>query len=168
MQKENTNIRTAQTNDLQRLNEIFNVAREKMRNAGNPSQWPENYPSLEVLQRDMELQQSYLVERNNKIVATFVLAKGINPTYLHIEQGNWLNNDLPYATIHRVASDYGVQNIGRTVIEWCKKQSNNLRADTHRDNLVMQHLLLTSGFKYCGIIHVANGTERLAYQWLKA
>ena len=74
MQKENTNIRTAQTNDLQRLNEIFNVAREKMRSAGNPSQWPENYPSLEVLQRDMELQQSYLVERNNKIVATFVLA----------------------------------------------------------------------------------------------
>ena len=64
-----------------------------MRNAGNPSQWPENYPSLEVLQRDIKLQQSYLVERNNKIVATFVLAKGIDPTYLHIEQGNWLNND---------------------------------------------------------------------------
>lgn len=71
----------------------------------------------------MELQQSYLVERNNKIVATFVLAKGIDPTYLHIEQGNWLNNDLPYATIHRVASDYGVQNIGRTVIEWCKSKA---------------------------------------------
>lgn len=40
----------------------------------------------------------------------------------------------------------------------------NLRADTHRNNRTMRHLLEKSGFRYCGIIHVADGSERLAYQ----
>lgn len=138
-----------------------------MQQTGNPNQWNENYPSLEIIQNDIDRQQCYVVEQNNHIVATFVLAKGTDPTYQHIEQGKWLNNELPYATIHRIASDYGVKHIGRFIINWCQTQIENLRADTHRDNLVMQHLLATTGFKYCGIIYVANGTERLAYQWLK-
>ena len=44
----------------------------------------------------------------------------------------------------------------------------NLRVDTHRDNRVMQHLLLQHGFTYCGIIHLASGDERLAYQRLSS
>ena len=40
----------------------------------------------------------------------------------------------------------------------------NLRADTHRDNRIMQHILQKHGFRYCGIIYLLNGDERLAYQ----
>ena len=36
--------------------------------------------------------------------------------------------------------------------------------DTHRDNTIMQHLITKHGFTYCGIILLANGDERLAYQ----
>jgi RimJ/RimL family protein N-acetyltransferase len=36
--------------------------------------------------------------------------------------------------------------------------------DTHQDNVVMQRILEKLGFTYCGIIFVANGTPRLAYQ----
>ena len=39
-----------------------------------------------------------------------------------------------------------------------------IRIDTHRDNKIMQHNLLKYGFTYCGIIYLANGDERLAYQ----
>lgn len=28
----------------------------------------------------------------------------------------------------------------------------------------MQHLLDKNGFKYCGIVYVEDGTERIAYQ----
>lgn len=35
---------------------------------------------------------------------------------------------------------------------------------THRDNKPMQHVVEQNGFKYCGIIHLENGDERLAYQ----
>ncbi len=36
--------------------------------------------------------------------------------------------------------------------------------DTHRDNHIMQHNILKHGFQYCGVILLANGDERLAYQ----
>ena len=42
----------------------------------------------------------------------------------------------------------------------------SLRADTHADNKVMQHLLEKNGFTRCGVIHVADGSPRFAYQKL--
>lgn len=44
----------------------------------------------------------------------------------------------------------------------------SLRADTHADNKIMQHLLEKNGFARCGIIHVEDGTPRVAYQKLSA
>lgn len=38
-----------------------------------------------------------------------------------------------------------------------------LRADTHADNKVMQHLLEKNGFVRCGNITLADGTSRIAY-----
>ena len=44
---------------------------------------------------------------------------------------------------------------------------SNIRIDTHKDNAIMQHNIVKHGFRYCGIIHLASGDERLAYQKLK-
>ena len=50
-------------------------------------------------------------------------------------------------------------------IEWCLKESGgDLRIDTHRDNIPMQKLLEKNGFVQCGIIHLSNGDERIAYE----
>ena len=51
-----------------------------------------------------------------------------------------------------------------SVLEHCE----SLRADTHEDNKIMQHLLEKNGFVRCGIIHVEDGTPRVAYQKLSA
>ena len=42
--------------------------------------------------------------------------------------------------------------------------AGNLRIDTHRDNVIMRHVIDLYGFTYCGIIYLLNGDERLAYQ----
>ena len=49
-------------------------------------------------------------------------------------------------------------------LNWCTKQYPSLRADTHKDNIIMQKLLTRNGFIRCGIVHVSNGTARIAYQ----
>ena len=49
---------------------------------------------------------------------------------------------------------------------WCAERCDSLRADTHADNKIMQHILEKNGFARCGIIHVADGTPRIAYQKL--
>ena len=39
-----------------------------------------------------------------------------------------------------------------------------IRIDTHADNLRMRGLIESAGFTYCGVITVADGTERVAYE----
>ena len=49
-------------------------------------------------------------------------------------------------------------------MDWCFGRTGNIRIDTHKDNAIMRHCLESYGFRYCGIIYLENGDERLAYQ----
>ena len=93
-------IRKSRISDIPRLHEIFAIARNFMVATGNPHQWVEGYPSEELLKKDIESGDSYVCISDDRIVATFVLRGGIDPTYNEIYDGAWLN-DKPYATIHR-------------------------------------------------------------------
>lgn len=72
-------------------------------------------------------------------------------------------NEEPYLTIHRLAGDGQVHGLFQCVLNYCKNISQNIRVDTHADNQTMQKLIEKSGFIKCGIIHVKNGTPRIAY-----
>ena len=144
--------------------EIFAVARRFMKETGNPNQWADNYPSEDLLKEDIKSGDSYVCISENNIVATFVLRGGKDPTYDIIYDGEW-KNDLPYATIHRIASSREVYGIFNSVMEFALQTYLSIRIDTHRDNKVMQQAILKSGFEYCGIINCWNGDERLAYQF---
>ena len=63
---------------------------------------------------------------------------------------------------HHPPAGFGGQ--ATDVINWCLEHCESLRADTHADNKIMQHLLEENGFTKCGIIHVEDGTPRIAYQ----
>ena len=105
-----TIIRKTTIADIPQLRKIFAIARQFMANTGNPSQWVDGYPSDEQLTQDIENGDSYVVEKDEKVVATFVLRGGIDPTYNIIYEGKWLN-DKPYATIHRIASTGEIKGI---------------------------------------------------------
>ena len=45
-----------------------------------------------------------------------------------------------------------------------KNNAASIRVDTHRDNLPMQRMLQKNGFIYCGIIYLADGKERFAFE----
>ncbi|MCQ2116196.1 MAG: GNAT family N-acetyltransferase [Bacteroidales bacterium] len=143
--------------------EIFEQAKGIMRSDGNFGQWTGGYPSVEVLKADMERGSSYVIsDSGSEIVGTFAFIPGIEPTYNYIE-GKWLT-DGPYATIHRLASGPESHGIARECFDWCWSRVQNLRIDTHADNSIMQHCILKYGFTYCGVIYLANGDPRLAYQ----
>ena len=161
-----TIIRKTTIADIPQLREIFDIARQFMANTGNPSQWVDGYPSDEQLTQDIENGDSYVVEKDDKVVATFVLRGGIDPTYNIIYEGKWLN-DKPYATIHRIASTGEIKGIMHIAMQFALQQYDKIRIDTHHDNMVMQHLIEKEGFKYCGIIHCWSGDERVAFQFTK-
>ena len=68
--------------------------------------------------------------------------------------------------IHRIASLPQEHGVFADIMEYCFSIDPNIRIDTHRDNLIMRHNLLKHGFTYCGIIYLADGAQRLAYQRL--
>ena len=158
-------VRRSNMEDIPAMMDLYAQARVFMRENGNPNQWDENYPSRELLEKDIAFGNSYIVEDDEKnLAATFAFIKGEDPTYYGIENGAWLNHE-PYGTIHRLAGNTSYHGIASGCISWCKSQIGNLRADTHEDNKIMQHLLEKNGFVRCGIIHLANGAPRIAYQF---
>ncbi len=135
-----------------------------MNETGSPNQWSDDYPGEELLRNDIESGDSFVCILEGKIVGTFVLRGGNDPTYDVIYEGAWLN-DHPYATIHRIASSGEVKGIMHIAMEFVLQRYRTIRIDTHRDNMVMQNCIRKEGFAYCGIIHCWNGSERLAYQY---
>lgn len=155
-------IRKTQTEDLERIGEIFSVARKYMADNGNPTQWGQDRPSLDLVIDDIAKGNSYVVTDDGKIVGTFAYIPGIEETYLEID-GAWID-DAPYGTIHRIASDGSVRGVFDAALDFAQSQGRDVRIDTHKNNATMLHLIRRSGFTECGIIIVDDGTPRIAFQ----
>ena len=157
-------ITKAKYDDIEMIIPIYDYARSFMTDNGNPNQWIDGYPSREIIAEDINNDSFYVCKNEEEsIVGAFTFIIGNDPTYEKIYCGKWLN-DKPYGVIHRLVSNGTTHGITKNCIEWCLKQIQNIRIDTHADNKIMQSLILKIGFEYCGIIHTHNGTERLAYQ----
>lgn len=159
-------IRKTTLKDLTEVMEVYETARQFMRKTGNPNQWVNGYPQEELVRCDIEEGVSYVAEADGEIEVVFLFRKGDDPTYHVIENGAWLNEEL-YGVIHRIASRGKRKGAGTECIRWCFRQWPNLRADTHDDNHVMQHVLEKNGFVKCGRIYTDDGTARIAYQKIR-
>ena len=157
-------IRPSTTNDIDTLLRLADEAKVIMRRNGNMEQWHDNYPSAEVFRNDIRRGVSYIVEDGSKAVATFTAIPRPEPTYERIYDGQWIDEEMPYMVIHRIASTADSHGVMSKILNFCFTLTDNIRIDTHRDNTIMQHLMEKHGFEYCGIIYLANGDERLAYQ----
>ena len=48
---------------------------------------------------------------------------------------------------------------------FAKRKKRDLRIDTHKDNRPMQAVIRKFGFQECGVIYVADGSSRLAFDY---
>ncbi len=163
-------LERTQPHDLPVLEEIYRGAQEFMKMNGNATQWGTHYPQKSLLESDILSGKSYVIREGGTILATFYLAFGPDPTYTTIDGPGWLNEDL-YGTLHRVAINMETDHkgLGTLCLETAEKLAlkqgvHNLRIDTHADNIPMQKCIDKNGYTYCGIITVADGSTRLAYQ----
>ena len=159
-------IRKTTPEDVDTILNIFDIARQFMQRTGNKTQWDKNYPSANILTQDIKNGNNYVCVENGRVVATFSLIIGDEPTYHLIEDGDW-HLDASYGTIHRLASDGTVKGIARACFDFCKAQISYLRVDTHADNIPMQTCFNQNGFKKCGKVYVQNGSPRIAYDYIE-
>ena len=99
------------------------------------------------------------------------LAFGHEPTYDEIEGEGWERDDLFYGFLHRIAVAPEAKGRGAAglLFDELKRQARDrgvevIRGDTHRDNKPMQRVMDKAGLACRGVIHVEDGTPRLAYE----
>lgn len=156
-------IRRATYDDVPVLMDVFRKARGIMRSSGNMNQWNDGYPSEEVVRKDIDNGHCVVLCEDGKVVATMAFIPGPDPTYAEIYDGGWLS-DAPYHVIHRIAVAEPGHNAAMALLDWGFGHVKSIRIDTHKDNVIMQHVLSKYGFTHCGMILLANGDPREAYQ----
>ena len=160
-------IRKSRKEDIPDILRIFDSAREYMRLNNNHSQWNASYPDKSVILNDISKGVSYVgIDSEGEIVMTFAFIKGKDQTYQIIYEGNWLNED-EYGTIHRIASDGKIRGVLEAACKFCFQKVQNIRIDTHEDNLPMLRAIDNLGFVRCGIISCRDGSPRIAFQKIK-
>ena len=164
----NLKIRHAEEKEISQIKEVYDKAKAFMRRNGNLTQWVNGYPSEEVILKDIQNGNLYVVEdEEREISAVFAFILGHDPTYTIIEDGEWIN-DRPYGTIHRIGSSGKYGGMMKFCLDFCLTKIDTIRIDTHKDNIPMLSALKRLGFTYCGIIYCQDGTPRRAFQLTKS
>ena len=141
-------IRLARKEDIQTICRIYDLAREHMRAEGNTDQW-KKYPNEENALEDFRKKALYVMEED-EIVAVFTFFIGEEKNYQKIERGAWGKS----------------RGITKGCFSYCLEQISYLRIDTHEKNFSMQAALKSFGFQYCGVVHVEDGSSRLAFDYI--
>lgn len=162
-------IRHTRVEEVGEVMRLFDLARAFMRSTGNMSQWTDGYPSRAAVMADIDRGNSYVcVDEEGEIVATFAFIIGADPTYGYIEGGSWLDDRKQYGTIHRLASSGKRGGVLAECVDYCFTKVDSLRLDTHADNSPMLAGAERLGFTRCGIIYLADGSPRVAFQKVKS
>jgi len=157
-------IRITSPDDLKFIEGTYEHARAFMQANGNATQWPDDYPSMDIVRADLEQGHAYIVADDEGPLAVFSFAPGPDETYAEID-GAW-HSEAEYHVIHRVATVRG-RGVARAIFAFAAGPRGPLAGAPHGDTAPMRRTLRSFGFRECGTITVANGTQRIAYDWIK-
>ncbi|NRT72325.1 GNAT family N-acetyltransferase [Clostridium beijerinckii] len=162
-------FRKAVETDINDIMNIIKQAQSYFKEQGI-NQWQNNYPNPETIGNDIANKHSYILLKDNNILATAAVSFDGEKTYDSIYEGEWITNSQ-YAVIHRIAVDNTYKGLGlsskiiRNVEELClSKGVHSIKVDTHEENISMQKLLKKNKFQYCGIIYLEDGNKRIAFE----
>lgn len=158
---EEVKIKKATREDLRFILKTYEDARKYMKEHGNPSQWGDDYPSLNLIKELMYNQDLYVGIYNRQLAFVFAFIIGEDPTYNYIE-GKWGSYEI-YGTLHMVASSQIIKDTFSYILDFAKSKINYIRIDTHEDNKKMQQVIENHNFKKRGIIYTRDNTPRIAY-----
>lgn len=164
-------LRKAENADLPAIGGLYRAARAAMKAAGI-DQWQEgDYPNEADAKMDMDQGRCYVLTQGGQVIAVACLAFGHEPTYDVIEGGSWGSNAEYYGFLHRIAVAPQAKGQGAAGVLFAEleRQARErgvaaIRGDTHRDNKPMQRVMAKAGLTLRGVIHVEDGSERLAYE----
>jgi ribosomal protein S18 acetylase RimI-like enzyme len=165
---EKSMLRKATNQDTESIQSLYQQAITYLKQRGI-DQWQNGYPNQNTLKDDIAGGFSYVYEIDHHIVATVAILFGDEADYKTIFNGQWLNHD-PYVTIHRLVVDEAYKGMGvaqKMLLQIeqiaIDHQIDDIRIDTHPENVSMKRFLIKSGFTQCGIVYLKDGAKRIAF-----
>lgn len=163
----NYHFRKAELSEIAPIWEILQQAIQRRKEDGS-KQWQDGYPNPEVVQKDIEKGEGFVLIDGETIIGYSAVLINDEPAYDEIE-GNWLTTE-DFVVIHRVAisENYLGKGFAKMTIKYVEDYalSNNIfsvKADTNFDNIAMMKIFENLGYTYCGEVYF-RGSPRKAYE----
>ncbi|PKD21553.1 GNAT family acetyltransferase [Salegentibacter salinarum] len=155
-------IRNASLEDLNKIKELTEACAEALQEQ-NIFQWNENYPSREKLKNDIQREDLFVYEDQDRIIAIMVLTSKMEAVYENIE---WLTETGNNLYVHRLATHpefwgYGYARKMMDFAEELAKKSNfiSIRLDTFSKNLRNQKFYENRGYRKLGDVYFPHKNE---------
>ena len=152
-------FRPASAGDMADILRITGDARDILR-IRKIDQWQGEYPEEKDFLSDIEKEECYMIFHGNEPAGFFTLAFDDPECYRLITDGRWTEG-LSFMVLHRaaLAAKYRGTGLSKAMIRFAEdiageKGVQCIRADTHRKNKAMQHLLRENGFVFRGNVQV--------------
>lgn len=162
-------IRLSIEKDIPQIEKIISDARKYLADFGI-DQWQEQYPTNDMLKKDIDLGTSFVIDDNGKIAATMSLSFLPDKHYDSIEGGRWLS-PYEYGVLHRVAisQEYRGRHLVDELFKFAKKTAiengiRSLRIDTHEGNPAMKTAIKRNGYTKCGVVSMGKAGLRDAFE----
>ena len=110
-------LRKTNISDVSSVMKIISQSQSYFKSKGI-DQWQNNYPNENTIMGDINNGYSYVLEKDNKVIATLALSFNGEVTYNKIYEGEWLSNEK-YAVIHRIAVDNDLKLLEKNDFKYC-------------------------------------------------
>lgn len=155
-------IEKALVSDLEKVYSLTKSCAKHMTSQG-VFQWNEAYPSKEILQQDIELQQLWKLSLDNKILGIIVLTEIEDIEYKKV---NWLTENNRNLYVHRLAVHPHLQRKGyaQKLMDFAenyalKNNNKSIRLDTFSQNKRNQTFYKKRNYTQLEAIYLPNQSE---------
>lgn len=159
-------FRKATQEDIAAVSEIIKSASARLKAQGI-DQWQRGYPLRQSVEQDVERGVGMLLCEGQTIIAYGAVIFTGEPAYEALTGGAWLT-DGEYAVVHRLCvSDIFVgmgfaKHFMVAAEAMASERVKSIRVDTHPENKIMQGLIASLHYTYCGDVVIES--RRLAYE----
>ncbi|WP_062055844.1 GNAT family N-acetyltransferase [Aquimarina longa] len=155
-------IRKALLHDLTSIHQLTQSCAKAMI-ANGIYQWNENYPTKERFEKDIALQELYVLEEENHIKGIIVLTELMDEEYIPIQ---WLTKNNNNLYIHRLAIDpeYWGKGYAQQLMDFAEQYAKDnayqsIRLDTFGENKRNLTFYETRGYQRLGDIYFPKQSE---------
>ncbi|SRR6056297_2185796 len=147
-------IRKAKIEELKDIYQLFEICSQDLINKGI-YMWDEDYPTIELIEKEIKAGHLFVIEKNQKIICSFDLSDYLDDLWKEVA---WQDDNFLGLHLLAVHPDYQGRGYGLKVIKFCENYAKNnnyssLHLDVLSQNKAAINLYQKQGYKKIGELY---------------